>query len=286
VRREIKKQGTREVRVNRHIKAREVRVIDPDGNQLGIMPLDEALNSALEMDLDLVEVATKSDPPVCRIMDYGKFKYQQSKKSQESRKKQVVIHLKEIKLRPKTDEHDFQFKIRHMERFLKEGNKVKVSMIFRGREIMHPDIGEKILQRVIEFTKELGIVEQAPKKEGRAMNMILKYQQSKKSQESRKKQVVIHLKEIKLRPKTDEHDFQFKVRHMERFLKEGNKVKVSMIFRGREIMHPDIGEKILQRVIEFTKELGIVEQAPKKEGRAMNMILAPIQSTKGRTSVD
>jgi translation initiation factor IF-3 len=184
VRREIKKQGTREVRVNRHIKAREVRVIDPDGNQLGIMPLDEALNSALEMDLDLVEVATKSDPPVCRIMDYGKFKYQQSKKSQESRKKQVVIHLKEIKLRPKTDEHDFQFKIRHMERFLKEGNKVKVSMIFRGREIMHPDIGEKILQRVIEFTKELGIVEQAPKKEGRAMNMILAPIQSTKGRTS------------------------------------------------------------------------------------------------------
>ena len=184
MRREIKKQGTREVRVNRHIKAREVRVIDPDGNQLGIMPLDEALNSALEMDLDLVEVATKSDPPVCRIMDYGKFKYQQSKKSQESRKKQVVIHLKEIKLRPKTDEHDFQFKIRHMERFLKEGNKVKVSMIFRGREIMHPDIGEKILQRVIEFTKELGIVEQAPKKEGRAMNMILAPIQSTKGRTS------------------------------------------------------------------------------------------------------
>ena len=137
------------------------------------MPLDDALNTAMEMDLDLVEVASKSDPPVCRIMDYGRFKYQQSKKSQESRKKQVVIHLKEIKLRPKTDEHDFQFKVRHMERFLKEGNKVKVSMIFRGREIMHPDIGEKILSRVIEWTKDLGVVVQAPKREGRAMNMIL-----------------------------------------------------------------------------------------------------------------
>jgi translation initiation factor IF-3 len=184
VRREIKKQGTREVKVNRRIKAREVRVIDPEGKQLGIMPLDEALSAALEMDLDLVEVATKSDPPVCRIMDYGKFKYQQSKKSQESRKKQVVIHLKEIKLRPKTDEHDFQFKVRHMERFLKEGNKVKVSMIFRGREIIHPDIGEKILKRVIEFTKELGVVEQAPKKEGRAMNMILAPIQSTKDRTS------------------------------------------------------------------------------------------------------
>ncbi len=181
---EIKKQGTREVRVNRRIKAREVRVIDPEGKQLGIMPLDDALNTAMEMDLDLVEVANKSDPPVCRIMDYGKFKYQQSKKSQESRKKQVIIHLKEIKLRPKTDEHDFQFKVRHMERFLKEGNKVKVSMVFRGREIMHPDIGEKILKRVIEFTKDLGIVEQAPKQEGRAMNMVLAPIQSAKGRTS------------------------------------------------------------------------------------------------------
>ena len=177
---EIKKQGTREVRVNRRIRAREVRVIDPDGKQLGIMSLDDALNTAMEMDLDLVEVATKSEPPVCRIMDYGKLKYQQSKKTQESKKKQVVIHLKEIKLRPKTDEHDFQFKVRHMERFLKEGNKVKVSMVFRGREIMHPDIGEKILNRVIESTKESAAVEQAPKREGRAMNMILAPIQSTK----------------------------------------------------------------------------------------------------------
>jgi translation initiation factor IF-3 len=190
VRRKIKKQGIRrkqgirEVRVNRRIKAREVRVIDPEGKQLGIMSFDDAFNMAMEMDLDLVEVADKSDPPVCRIMDYGKFKYQQSKKSQESRKKQVIIHLKEIKLRPKTDEHDFQFKVRHMERFLKEGNKVKVSMIFRGREIMHPDIGEKILMRVIDFIKEWGAVEQAPKREGRAMFMVLAPIQSPKGQSS------------------------------------------------------------------------------------------------------
>ncbi|NIS61195.1 MAG: translation initiation factor IF-3, partial [Proteobacteria bacterium] len=182
----MKRQGreVREVRVNRRIRAREVRVIDPDGKQLGIMSLDDALNTAINMDLDLVEVATKSDPPVCRIMDYGKFKYQQSKKSQESRKKQTIIHLKEIKLRPKTDDHDFQFKVRHMERFLKEGNKVKVSMIFRGREIMHPDLGERLLKRVIDFTKELSVVEQPPKREGRAMNMILAPIQSVKGRTS------------------------------------------------------------------------------------------------------
>ncbi len=159
-------------------------MIDPEGKQLGIMSLDDALNTAMEMDLDLVEVASKSDPPVCRIMDYGKFKYLQSKKSQESRKKQVTIHLKEVKLRPKTDKHDFQFKVRHMERFLKEGNKVKVSLIFRGREILHPDIGERILKRVIELTKELGVVEQLPKLEGRAMVMVLAPGQSAKGRNS------------------------------------------------------------------------------------------------------
>jgi translation initiation factor IF-3 len=148
------------------------------------MSLDDALNTAMEMDLDLVEVADKSEPPVCRIMDYGKFKYQQSKKSQESRKKQVIIQLKEIKLRPKTDEHDFQFKVRHMERFLREGNKAKVSVIFRGREILHPDIGERILKRVIELTKELAVVEQFPKLEGRAMIMVLAPSQSAKGRSS------------------------------------------------------------------------------------------------------
>jgi len=151
---------------------------------LGIMSLDDALNTAMEMDLDLVEVADKSEPPVCRIMDYGKFKYQQSKKSQESRKKQVVIQLKEVKLRPKTDEHDFQFKVRHMERFLREGNKAKVSVIFRGREILHTDIGERILRRVIELTKELAVVEQFPKLEGRAMVMVLAPSQSTKGRNS------------------------------------------------------------------------------------------------------
>jgi translation initiation factor IF-3 len=159
-------------------------VIDPGGNQLGIMSLDDALKTAMEMDLDLVEVADKSEPPVCRIMDYGKFKYQQSKKSQESRKKQVIIQLKEIKLRPKTDEHDFQFKIRHMERFLREGNKAKVSVIFRGREILHTDIGERILKRVIELTKELAVVEQFPKLEGRAMVMVLAPSQGAKDRSS------------------------------------------------------------------------------------------------------
>ncbi len=160
-------------RVNEKIRAREVRVINQDGEQLGIMPLEKALEEARKVDLDLVEVAPGATPPVCRIMDYGKYKYQQSKKAQEAKKKQVVIHIKEIKIRPKTDEHDYQFKLQHLIRFLKEGNKAKVSVVFRGREMMHAELGQKMLERIAEDIKEFGVVEQKPKLEGKTMSMIL-----------------------------------------------------------------------------------------------------------------
>ena len=125
------------------------------------------------MNLDLVEVAPEARPPVCRIMDYGKFRYEQSKKSREAKKKQTVIELKEIKLRPKTEEHDFQFKARHAERFLKEGNKAKITMMFRGREMVRMDRGKALLERFVETVKDSGVVEQAPKIEGRNMTLIL-----------------------------------------------------------------------------------------------------------------
>jgi len=163
----------KDVRVNRGIRAKEVRVIDPEGKQLGILPLAEALRAAVNFDLDLVEVSPKSEPPVCRIMDYGKFKYQQSKKAHEAKKKQAVVHIKEVKMRPKTEEHDFQFKLRHIERFLKEGNKTKVTIVFRGREMTHLDLGKNMLIRITEGSKEWGRVEQAPKLEGRNFTMIL-----------------------------------------------------------------------------------------------------------------
>jgi len=140
---------------------------------LGIIPLVEALRTAASFELDLVEVSPKSEPPVCRIMDYGKFKYQQQKKTHDAKKKQAVVHLKEVKLRPKTEEHDFQFKLRHVERFLKEGNKTKITVVFRGRELAHPDLGRNMLARVTEETKEYGKVEQEPKFEGRNFIMIL-----------------------------------------------------------------------------------------------------------------
>lgn len=170
----------RDVRINREIRAREVRVIDPEGKQLGILPIVEALRAATNFELDLVEVSPKAEPPVCRIMDFGKFKYQQSKKAHEAKKKQVIVHIKEVKMRPKTEEHDFQFKIRHIERFLKEGDKTKVMIVFRGRELAHPDLGRNMMNRIVEETKTFGKIEQDPRFEGRNYVMILAPLQSLK----------------------------------------------------------------------------------------------------------
>lgn len=142
---------------------------------MGIFPVPEALKIAREKSSDLVEVSPNATPPVCRFMDYGRFKYQQSKKHNQAKKKhsQSVIHIKEIKLRPKTDEHDIQFKIRHIKRFLTQGDKAKISLIFRGREITHPELGKEVLDRIAEEIEDIGVVEQAPKLEGRNMTMLL-----------------------------------------------------------------------------------------------------------------
>jgi translation initiation factor IF-3 len=150
-----------------------VRVIGPDGVQLGIMPIEQALQTAYGLNLDLVEVAPEARPPVCRILDYGKYRYEQSKKAREAKKKQTIIELKEIKLRPKTEEHDFQFKARHAERFLKEGNKAKITMMFRGREVIRMERGKVLLDRFADVLKDVAVVEQAAKLEGRNMTMIL-----------------------------------------------------------------------------------------------------------------
>lgn len=159
--------------VNEKIRARQVRVIGADGSQLGIMSLQDALDAAREEGLDLVEVAPNADPPVCKIMDYGKFRYQQSKRSQEAKKKQTVIQVKEVKLRPKTDDHDIQTKLRHIRRFLAQKDKAKVTVIFRGREIAFKDRGEMVLQKVLDELKDEVVVEMPPKMEGRNLVMIL-----------------------------------------------------------------------------------------------------------------
>ncbi|MBI5657872.1 MAG: translation initiation factor IF-3 [Geobacter sp.] len=161
------------VNVNQAIRAREVRVIGPESEQIGILSLSEALALAAERELDLVEVSPTAVPPVCRIMDFGKFKYQQSKKLQEAKKKQVHVQLKEVKLRPKTDDHDLEFKVKHVKRFLEEGNKAKITMVFRGREITHTNIGQNILDRIAEELQEVAIIEVRPKMEGRSLFMIV-----------------------------------------------------------------------------------------------------------------
>jgi len=154
------------------IRVREVSLIGNDGEPLGVFPTQEALNMAEEKDQDLVEVAPNSSPPVCRIMDYGKFKYQQSKRAHEAKKKQKIIHVKEVKLRPNTDQHDYDFKLKNAFRFLESGDKVKVLVFFRGREIVHRENGQKLLVRVTETLEDIAVVEQEAKQEGRTLCMI------------------------------------------------------------------------------------------------------------------
>jgi len=148
-------------------------VIGADSEQLGILTLHEALLLAESSQLDLVEVSPTAVPPVCRIMDFGKFKYQQSKKQQEAKKKQVQVQLKEVKLRPKTDEHDLQFKIKHVRRFLEEGNKSKITVVFRGREITHMELGQTALDKFVEELQDIALIEVKPKMEGRNMFIIV-----------------------------------------------------------------------------------------------------------------
>ncbi|HKE13778.1 MAG TPA: translation initiation factor IF-3 [Kofleriaceae bacterium] len=160
-------------RVNHRIRVPEVRVVLDDGTQLGILTRDEALRLAEEKGLDLVEIAARSSPPVCRIMDYGRFKYEQSKKQKQARKHASAMELKEIKFRPKTEQHDMDFKINHVRRFLEEGNKCRLVIVFRGREITHPETGVKVLNRVVEATQDIATVEVRPSLEGKRMMMIL-----------------------------------------------------------------------------------------------------------------
>jgi translation initiation factor IF-3 len=151
----------------------EVRVIGADGGQIGVIPTHEALKLAEEAGLELVEVNPRAAPPVCKIMDFGKFKYETSKKEKASRRHQSTIVLKEIKLRPKTDEHDFDFKVKHIRRFLAEGNKCKLVIVFRGREIVHPETGQAMLDHVVKAVNDVAMVEQRAMMEGRRMVMII-----------------------------------------------------------------------------------------------------------------
>ena len=165
--------ATDDARINDRIRARQVRLIGSDGSQLGVKALPDALAIAREQGLDLVEVADKADPPVCKIMDFGKYKYEQDQRRKESRRKATSVVIKEMKFRPKIDGHDYETKMRHVERFLSEGSKVKLTIMFRGREMAHPELGRRILEKVAERVAPLATVEAAPRQDGRNMTMVL-----------------------------------------------------------------------------------------------------------------
>jgi translation initiation factor IF-3 len=159
--------------VNDQIRAREVRLVGPEGEQVGIVPIERALQLAADVDLDLVEVAPMARPPVCKLMDFGKFKYESALKAREARRNQQQTIIKEMKLRPKIDQHDYETKKGHVVRFLKAGDKVKVTIMFRGREQSRPELGYRLLRRLEEEVSDLGVVESAAKQDGRNMIMVL-----------------------------------------------------------------------------------------------------------------
>lgn len=161
------------MRINREIRAPKVRVIDRDGNQLGVLSVSEALYKAELQGLDLVEISPNAEPPVCKIIDYGKYRYQQTKKEKESKKTQHQVKVKEIKIKPNTDEHDLLTKLKHAREFLTKGNKVRITCVFRGREMQHPEIGMQSVQRMIEDLAELSTPETEPKLLGKNLSVVL-----------------------------------------------------------------------------------------------------------------
>jgi translation initiation factor IF-3 len=163
----------KELRINEYIRVREVRLIDADGNQKGIVPTIQALQMARDGGLDLVEVAPQAQPPVCKLLDYGKYKFELEKKNRESRKHQKQIRIKEIRMQPKIDEHDLEFKTRHIREFLDEGNKVKVTVRFRGRELAHTELGKEVLDKILQMLSDSFTIEKPAQMEGRTMSLLL-----------------------------------------------------------------------------------------------------------------
>lgn len=170
---EVSAISTKELQINEEIRAKEVRIIGADGEQMGVMPVRTALAMAYEKDLDLVLIAPTAEPPVCRIMDYGKYRFERDKKEKEAKKKQTVVEVKEIQLSCRIDTHDFETKVKHAHRFLGEGNKVRVVVKFKGREMSHLDIGRDVLTKFEEACKDAGTVDKRPALEGRFMSMIV-----------------------------------------------------------------------------------------------------------------
>ncbi len=183
-------QNKDEHRLNERIRVPQVRLIDEHGAQVGVVPTYEALAMAKERGLDLMEVSPNAQPPVCKICDYGKFKYEKKKKDQQAKKKQTVIKVKEVQLRPQTDVHDLDYKFKNVREFLEEGDKAKVTVMFRGREVTYSEQGFKMMKQLIEFVKDIGVVESPPKMEGKKLIMVLAPASSKKSAAPQKSVIV------------------------------------------------------------------------------------------------
>lgn len=179
--------SAKEVMINEQIRAKEVRVIDGDGSQLGVMSVKDALKIAYAKDLDLVEISPNSDPPVCRVMDYGKYRFERDKKEKEAKKKQQMIDVKEIQLSCRIDTHDFETKLKHARRFLDAGNKVKVCVKFKGREMAHTSIGQEIITKFGDACLDIGVIEKQPVLDGRQMIMFINSKQNVPQQASSKK---------------------------------------------------------------------------------------------------
>lgn len=197
------------VRINEEIRVPEIRLIGPAGEQIGVMPLKEAIKIAKERGVDVVEVSPTAVPPVCRMLDFGKFKYEQQKKRKESRKNQKEMALTEVRLKPRIEEHDIEFKMRQIKKLLNEGNKVKISVNFRGREITHPHIGFELLQRIKKTLEESTVVERAPSMDGKRMIIILAPETIKHPKENKTPEAIKQPKEIKT-PETVKHPKEIK----------------------------------------------------------------------------
>lgn len=186
----MKKDIVKRIRVNRQIRAREVRVIGETGEQLGVLPIERALQIADERNFDLVEVAPTSIPPVCRLLDYGRFRYDQTKKERKARRSQKTGLLKEIRVRPRVKDHDLETKIKVARKLLEEGDKIRAFVVFRGREITHPELGVKVLQKVADDLKDVATLDGSPSLEGRIMNLLLSPISAKRTKEAKVKEEV------------------------------------------------------------------------------------------------
>ena len=180
--------AVKDLRINEQIRVREVRLIDGDGEQRGVLPANEAMQLAKESGLDLVEIAPNASPPVCKILDYGKYKFEQEKRIRESKKKQKLLKMKEIRMQPKIEKHDMEFKAKHIRTFLEEGNKVKVTIRFRGRELAHTELGRVVLEKIMELLEDSFIIDRPPAMEGRFMSMILNPKNSNKPKAKKNKE--------------------------------------------------------------------------------------------------